>query len=140
MRSTAWTGSGASLGLSLLGISLGAGLAGLVALGGAGEALAQGMTNMGSSGYRSGKAVVGDRKAARPATKGYSFGPGASLKKGATLAPTPRVKGYAYRPKPRRAKRYYYRPLAQRTCGQFNYWSMDKGRCLNARTSPPSLK
>jgi hypothetical protein len=140
MRSTAWTGSGAALGLSLLGISLGAGLAGLVALGGAGEALAQGMTNMGSSGYRSGKAVAGDRKAARPPTKGDSFGPGASLKKGYTSAPIPRAKGYAYRPKPRRAKRSFYRPLAQKTCGQFHYWSTGKGRCLNARTSPPDLK
>jgi hypothetical protein len=75
---------------SILGISLGAVLAGLVTVGGAGDALTQGsMTNMGGSGYRDGKAAVGHRNAARP-------GP---AMKGSGYRPAPRVKG------PPRAKR-----------------------------------
>jgi hypothetical protein len=107
MRSTAWIGSGATLG-----ISLGAALTGLVALGGAGGALAQGMMMpMEGYSYRSGKAATGYRAAAKPA---------------------PRVK---------RAKRYYYRgAIAPKTCGQFKYWSTAKGRCMDARTSPPTLR
>ncbi|MFZ1106500.1 MAG: hypothetical protein WAN86_27170 [Hyphomicrobiaceae bacterium] len=107
MRSTAWIGSGAALGLPLLGISLGAALAGLVALGGAGGALAQGMMMpMEGYGYRSGKAATGYRAAAKPA--------------------------------PRAKKRYYRSPTAVKTCGQFKYLS--KGKCLDARTTPPTLK
>jgi hypothetical protein len=78
MRSTAWIGSRATLGFSLLGISLGAALAGLVALGGVGDASAQGMSNnMGGSGYRDDKATVGHRNAARPgpAMKGSGYQP-----------------------------------------------------------------
>jgi hypothetical protein len=114
MRSSAWTGSGAALGLSLIGISLGAGLAGLVALGGAGEARAQGMMMpMDGYGYRSGKPVSGYRATAKPA---------------------PRAK------RPKRAKRSYYRSPAVKTCGQFKYWSPGKRTCLDARTTPPDLK
>jgi hypothetical protein len=113
MRSTAWIGSGAALGIAL-GSSL---LAGLGALGGAGDALAQGMPNVGGSGYRTGAAAAGYRKAANPA---------------------PQMKGYYYRPA-KRVKRYY-RPVAPRTCGQFRYWSTEKARCLDARTTPPKLK
>jgi hypothetical protein len=101
---------------SILGISLGAALAGLVTLGGAGDAPAQGssMSNAGGSGgYRDGKAAVGARNAARPA-------PG--MKEGAP-----------------RAKRSYYRSAAPRTCGQLKFWSTAKGRCIDART-PPALK
>ena len=105
MRSTAWIGSGAALG-----ISVGAALTGLVALGGG--ALAQGMMMpMDGYAYRSGKAATGYRAAAKPA---------------------PRVK---------RAKRSYYRSaVGPKTCGQFKYWSTGKGRCMDARTSPPALK
>ena len=35
-----------------------------------------------------------------------------------------------------RGKRYF-RPPAVKTCGQFKYWS--KGKCLDARTTPPKL-
>jgi hypothetical protein len=38
---------------------------------------------------------------------------------------------------PPRAKRYGYRS-AYKTCGQFHYWKA--GKCLDARTNPPSLK
>jgi hypothetical protein len=31
-----------------------------------------------------------------------------------------------------------FRPAAVKTCGQFKYWS--KGKCLDARTTPPKLK
>jgi len=136
MRSTAWNGSGparrAALGLSIL--------AGLFMLGGPpGDASAQGMANsMGGPGYRSGKVAPGYRNAAQPAprTKGYAFGPGPALKKGYV----PRVKGYSYRrPAPRLKRARGYR-AAPRTCGQFRYWSAAKGRCLDARTSPPALK
>jgi hypothetical protein len=115
---------------SILGISLGAALAGLVTLGGVGDAPAQGsMSNMGGSGYRDGKAAVGYRNPARPgpAVKGYGY------------HPKPLAKGHGYRPRPR-VKRFYYRGAAPRTCGQFKYWSTAKGRCLDARTSPPALK
>jgi hypothetical protein len=99
MRSTARIGSGAALGLSLLGISLGAALAGLVALGGSGDARAQGMMMMGES--------------------------------------PPKAK--AYRPAKKKAapRRFYYRGAVGKTCGQFKYWS--KGKCLDARTTPPKL-
>jgi hypothetical protein len=111
MRSTAWIGSGGAFGLSLPGISLGAALAALVALGGAGGALAQGMMMpMDGYSYRSGKAATGYRAVAKPA---------------------PRVK---------RAKRSYYRSPATKTCGQFKYWSTAKRTCLDARTTPPDLK
>jgi hypothetical protein len=36
-----------------------------------------------------------------------------------------------------RAKRYFYRN-AYKTCGQYKYWK--GGKCLDARTNPPSLK
>ena len=114
MRSTAWNGSGATRGV-VLGLSL---LAGLVTLAGAGDALAQSMSNMGGSGYRSMAAEGLRSNAARPG---------------------PRVKGYSYRARPR-AKRYYYRGVGPKTCGQFKYWSTAKGRCLDARTTPPALK
>jgi hypothetical protein len=136
MRSTAWNESGparrAALGLSIL--------AGLFMLGGPGDALAQGMSNsMDGTGYRSGKVASGYRSAARPGprTKGHAFGPGPALKKGYV----PRVKGYSYRrPAPRLKRARGYRGAAPRTCGQFRYWSAAKGRCLDARTSPPALK
>ena len=75
-------------------------------------ALAQGMMMpMDGYAYRSGKAATGYRAAAKPA---------------------PRVK---------RAKRSYYRSaVGPKTCGQFKYWSTGKGRCMDARTSPPALK
>jgi hypothetical protein len=96
---------------SILGISLGAALAGLATLGGAGDAPAQGsVSNMGGgSGYRDGKAPVGARNPARPG---------------------PAMKGAA------RVKRSYYRSAEPKTCGQFKYWSTSKGRCMDARTSP----
>ena len=77
-----------------------------------GGALAQGMMMpMDGYAYRSGKAATGYRTAAKPA---------------------PRVK---------RAKRSYYRSaVGSKTCGQFKYWSTGKGRCMDARTSPPALK
>jgi hypothetical protein len=112
-------------------------LAGLLMLGGPGDALAQGMANsMGGPGYRSGKAAPGYRHAARPRTQGYAFGPGPALKKGYV----PRARGYSYRPAPRLKRPRGYRSVAPRTCGQFRYWSTAKGRCLDARTSPPALK
>ena len=37
-----------------------------------------------------------------------------------------------------RAKKRYFRPTAVKTCGQFKY--MSKGKCLDARTTPPKLK
>jgi hypothetical protein len=134
MRSTAWNGSGAACG-PILGLSL---LAGLVALAGAGDALAQSMTNMGGAGYRSGGAAEGLRSnAARPLpVMGYTYRAEPPVR-GYRYAP--RLKGPAYRPAPR-AKRYYYRGVAPKTCGVYNYWSRAKGRCLNARTSPPALK
>ena len=36
-----------------------------------------------------------------------------------------------------RAKRYYYRS-GYKTCGLYHYWK--GGKCLDARTNPPSLK
>jgi hypothetical protein len=90
MRSTAWIGSGAALGLAL---------AGLIGLGGADGALAQGMMMDGG-----GKAATAKQKAAKPAP---------------------------------RAKRSFYRAPVAKTCGQFKYWS--KGKCLDARTTPPKL-
>ena len=36
-----------------------------------------------------------------------------------------------------RAKRYYY-SSGYKTCGQFRYWK--GGKCLDARTNPPTLK
>jgi hypothetical protein len=42
----------------------------------------------------------------------------------------------AAKPAPRVKKRFYRAPAA-RTCGQFKYWS--KGKCLDARTTPPKL-
>jgi hypothetical protein len=42
----------------------------------------------------------------------------------------------AAKPAPR-AKRYYYRS-GYKTCGQYRYWK--GGKCLDARTNPPSLK
>jgi hypothetical protein len=132
MRSTGWIGSGAAFGLSLLGISLGAALAGLVTLSSAGDALADGSAKQ--MGYRSGKAAVGYRNPARP---------GPALK-GSGYRQAPLTKAHGYGPAPRvkrapRAKRYY-RSAAPGTCGQFKYWSRAKGRCLDARTSPPALK
>ena len=35
-------------------------------------------------------------------------------------------------------KRYYRSPAAAKTCGQFKY--MSKGKCLDARSTPPKLK
>jgi hypothetical protein len=35
-------------------------------------------------------------------------------------------------------KRFYRSPAAVKTCGQFKYLS--KGKCLDARTTPPKLK
>jgi hypothetical protein len=156
---------------SILGISLGAALAGLITRGGAGAALAQGnVTNMDSSGYRAGRAAAAHRNAAQPgpAMKGYRPAP---LKKGHMYRPGPRAKGYgyraaprlngySYRPAPQVQRRFYraaprlkghaYRParrargyrsaVVPKTCGQFKYWSTAKGRCLDARTSPPALK
>ena len=139
MRANAWIGAvrRAALGLSLL--------AGLVTLGSVGDALAQGMSNpMGGPGYRSEKADPGYRgDAARPgpSAKGYAFGPGPALKKGYAYGPPPRGKGY-YRPatRPKRANSFLYRSAAPKTCGQFHYWSPEKGRCMDARGSPPALK
>jgi hypothetical protein len=156
---------------SILGISLGAALAGLITLCSASDAPAQGsMTNMGGSGYRDGKAAVGHRNAARPGpamkghgyrpkplAKGYRYQAGPRVKgysrragplpKGYYYAPAPRVQRYSYRPAPR-LKGRAYRPRARGyrstgapgSCGQFKYWSSAKGRCLDARTSPPALK
>ena len=47
------------------------------------------------------------------------------------------AKRAAAKPAPR-VKRSYYRSPAVKTCGQFKYWS--KGKCLDARTTPPDLK
>jgi hypothetical protein len=134
MRSTARNESGSARG-AVLGLSL---LAGLVALAGAGDALAQSMTNMGGSGYRTRGAAEGLRSnAARPMpVMGYGYRAGPRVK---GYAYAPRLKGRAYRPA-RRAKRYYYRGVAPTTCGLYKYWSRAKGRCLDARTSPPALK
>ena len=49
----------------------------------------------------------------------------------------PAVGVYRYRPAPR--ARYYRSPGRPGSCGQFRYWDTAKGRCLDARTSPPKL-
>jgi hypothetical protein len=67
-------------------------------------------------------------------------------------APDAYAQGYGYydgsgyrsrphlRPAPRAHRYYYYSgPVGYQTCGQFKYWSHEKGRCLDARTSPPDL-
>ena len=48
-----------------------------------------------------------------------------------------KAKPKAAKPKALRGKRAF-RPAATKTCGQFKY--MSKGKCLDARTSPPKLK
>lgn len=40
--------------------------------------------------------------------------------------------------KPRAKKRRYYYGPAYKSCGLYKYWS--KGKCLDARTTPPKLK
>jgi hypothetical protein len=39
-----------------------------------------------------------------------------------------------------RAKGRYYRAAGGKTCGQYKYMHRTKGTCVDARTTPPSLK
>ena len=87
--------------------ALGAAMAGLIALGGSGGAVAQGMMMTADS----------------PRAKGTYYRP---------ARPAPRAKPAL------RAKRYYRSAVIAGSCGQFRYWS--KGRCVDARTTPPKLK
>ena len=60
---------------------------------------------------------------------------GMMMMDGGGKAATARPK--AAKPAPK-VKRSFYRSPVGKTCGQFKYWS--KGKCLDARTTPPDLK
>jgi hypothetical protein len=39
-----------------------------------------------------------------------------------------------------KAKRHFYRSSGGKSCGQYKYMHRTKGVCMDARTTPPSLK
>jgi hypothetical protein len=67
-------------------------------------------------------------------------GTGGAFAQGMMMEGTPRKATTTKAPKAAKAtkKRYYRSPAAAKTCGQFKYLS--KGKCLDARTTPPKLK
>jgi hypothetical protein len=67
--------------------------------------------------------------------QGMTMGtPGAKAKPKAVKPKTAKAK----RAKPALRSKRAFRPAATKTCGQFKYLS--KGKCLDARTTPPKLK
>jgi hypothetical protein len=74
--------------------------------------------------------------------------PNGAFAQGMMMGDTPGAKAKPKAAKPKAAKaktakpalrgKRAFRPAAVKTCGQFKYWS--KGKCLDARTTPPKLK